>query len=243
MNAIPKIEVCLSPSLLHLYDISNSIVVVIDIFRASSTIVAAMHNGAEKVIPIDSVESCIAQGALTRNSVTAGERDGKIAPGLSFGNSPSEYPRAFIEGKTLLLTTTNGTKLLHMAAEASQIIIGSFLNLSAICDYIISQNKDVLLACAAWKDKVNMEDALFAGAVVDRVKDSFEVYCDSGRITSGMYRNAIDFPSLIDYLKESTHYKRLSSYGLEADMEYCTQVDIHPVVPLYDGAALLPAIF
>lgn len=240
MNSKPKIEVCLSPSLLHLYDISQSIVIIIDIFRASSTMVAAMHNGAERIIPIASVEDCIAMGTCTDNSITAGERDGKVAPGLSYGNSPSEYPRDFISGKTLLLTTTNGTKLLHMAADASEIIIGSFLNLTAVCDYIRAQGKDVLLACAAWKDRVNMEDSLFAGAVVHQVQDAFEVYCDSGRITSGMYREALTFPSIIDYLKDSTHYKRLSSYGLEADMEYCTQVDVHPVVPKYNGTELLP---
>lgn len=240
MNTQPKIEVCLSPALLHLYDISNSIVVVIDIFRASSTIVAAMHNGATRVVPIASVEDCIAKGLDTPNSITAGERDGKVAPGLSYGNSPSEYPTDFIAGKTLLLTTTNGTKLLHMASDADQIIIGSFLNLTAVCTYLKQQGKDVLLACAAWKDRVNMEDALFAGAVVEQVRDAFEVYCDSGRMTSGMYRDAIKYPNLIDYLKDSTHYKRLSSYGLEADMAYCTQVDIHPVIPVYNGSELLP---
>src|SRR4051812_9190213 len=103
----PRLEVCLSPALLHLYDTRGAIVVIIDIFRATSTITAALHNGAKCVIPVASVEECIAIGASLPDSITAGERDGKIAPGLQYGNSPAEYPAGFIAGKTLVLTTTN----------------------------------------------------------------------------------------------------------------------------------------
>src|SRR6185369_6327033 len=107
-------------------------VVIIDVLRATSTIATALHNGASSIVPVDSIEQCI---LLSRdlNGISAGERDGKIAEGLSYGNSPFEYPREFIEGKTLVLTTTNGTKLLHMALDkgAKGIITGAFSNLSA----------------------------------------------------------------------------------------------------------------
>ena len=105
----PSLEVCLSPALLHLYNTRDAVVVIIDVFRATSTITAALHNGAKCVIPVASVEECIALGERTPNSITAGERDGKIAAGLQYGNSPTEYPEEFIKGKTLILTTTNGT--------------------------------------------------------------------------------------------------------------------------------------
>src|SRR3954462_14714023 len=104
----PRLEVCLSPALLHLYDTTGSVVVIIDIFRATSTITAALHNGARCVVPVASVAECIALGVNTPNSITAGERDGKVAEGLQHGNSPLEYPSEFIKGKTLVLTTTNG---------------------------------------------------------------------------------------------------------------------------------------
>ena len=130
--SLPKLETCFSPSLLHLYDIKDSIVVIIDVFRATSTIAAAVHNGAAEIIPVDSVAKCIELGAQIPNSLTAGERDGKVAEGLQHGNSPLEYPRAFIENKTLVLTTTNGTRLLHMCSDANEIITGSFLNLGAV---------------------------------------------------------------------------------------------------------------
>lgn len=133
----PFLHTVLSPKLLDIYDINNSIVVIIDVFRATSTIATALYNGATKIIPVDAVDKCIAIGIATPNSITAGERDGKVIEGLQYGNSPAEYPRSFIEGKTLVLTTTNGTKLLHMALKngASEVITGSFPNLGAVCNF------------------------------------------------------------------------------------------------------------
>src|SRR3984893_16016612 len=158
-NFKPALHTSLSPALLHLYGISNTIVVIIDVLRATSTIATALKNGARYVIPVETVAKCIELGKQI-DCIPAGERDGKIAEGLKYGNSPFEYTRKFIDGKILVLTTTNGTKLLHIALDkgASHIVTGSFNNLSAVCNYLISQNKNVMLGCAAWKDKVNIED-------------------------------------------------------------------------------------
>src|SRR5258706_10063472 len=153
----PTLHTSLSPSLLHLYDVSSSIVVIIDVLRATSTIATALYNGAKNIIPVDSVAECIRIGKQIEG-ITAGERDGQIAEGLKHGNSPFEYPKEFIGGKTLVLTTTNGTKLLHMALDkgAKGIITGSFPNISSVCDYLLAQNQNVILGCAAWKDRVNI---------------------------------------------------------------------------------------
>ena len=230
----PRLEVCLSPALLHLYDTTDAVVVIIDIFRATSTITAALHNGASYILPVASVAECIAKGESIPGSITAGERDGKVAEGLQYGNSPLEYPTEFIDGKVIVLTTTNGTRLLHMVKGAAAIVIGSFLNLDAICDYLLAQGKNVLLGCASWKDRVNMEDSLFAGAVVSKVGDAFDINCDSARITKRMYSHALE-DGLLEYLKDSSHYKRLSAFGLVEDMEYCVALNLHPVVPLLVG--------
>ena len=234
----PVLEVCLSPALLHLYNTVGTVVVIIDIFRATSTITAALHNGAKCVIPVASVDECIALGQQIPGSITAGERDGKIAPGLEHGNSPLEYPSEFIKDKTLILTTTNGTRLLHMVEGASAIVIGSFLNLSAVCDYLLAQNKNVLLGCASWKDKFNLEDTLFAGAVVSRIQHAFEVNCDSARGARHLY-NSTGGGKFIDFLKDSSHYRRLSGFGLQHDMEYCATPDLHPVVPYLNGREIV----
>jgi len=237
--ALPRLEVCLSPALLHLFDTQDTVVVIIDVFRATSTIAAALHNGAKCVIPVASVEECITIGQSIENSLTAGERDGKVAPGLKYGNSPLEYPVDFVKDKTLVLTTTNGTRLLHMIKNADAIITGAFLNLQAVCDYLILQNKNVLLGCAAWKDRFNLEDSLFAGAVVNKIKDHFTVNCDSARAVDHLYQSSGG--NFLDFLKNSSHYKRLSGFGLVKDMEYCTTPDLHPVVPLLKGKELVIA--
>jgi 2-phosphosulfolactate phosphatase len=226
--SLPKIETCFSPSLLHLYDIKDSIVVIIDVFRATSTIAAALHNGAAEIIPVDSVAKCIELGAQIPNSLTAGERDGKVAEGLQHGNSPLEYPRDFIENKSLVLTTTNGTRLLHMCSDANEIITGSFLNLGAVCDYLVSQKKNVLLACASWKDRYNLEDSLFAGAVYDAIGEHFEMNCDSTRAATHLYKAAKY--DLYGFIQDSSHFLRLSKFGLQYDMEYCCKINEHNVL-------------
>jgi 2-phosphosulfolactate phosphatase len=233
----PSIEVCLSPALLHLYDTKGAIVVIIDIFRATSTITAALHNGAKCVIPVASVAECIAIGNRIPGSITAGERDGKVAEGLKYGNSPSEYPAEFIKGKTLVLTTTNGTRLLHMVEDAAEIVVGSFLNLGALCAYLAMRNKNVLLGCASWKDRFNLEDTLFAGAVINSIQDAFEINCDSARAAKYLYERSGG--NFIDFLKDSSHYKRLSAFGLQADMAYCATPNLHPVVPILQGNEII----
>lgn len=235
--ALPRLEVCLSPALLHLYDTTDAVVVIIDVFRATSTIAAALHNGASRVIPVSTVPECIDLGSALDNSITAGERDGKVAEGLQHGNSPLEYPRSFVEGKTLVLTTTNGTRLLHMVQNAAEIITGSFLNLDAVCEFLKSQQKNVLLGCAAWKDRFNLEDTLFAGAVASRISTHFDVNCDSTRAALHLHEQSGG--QYIDFLRNSSHYRRLSRFGLERDMEYCTQPNLHPVVPILHNSDLV----
>jgi 2-phosphosulfolactate phosphatase len=226
----PSLEVCLSPALLHLYDTRGAIVVIIDIFRATSTIAAALHNGAKCVIPVASVTECISVADGIENSIKAGERDGKVAEGLEHGNSPLEYPPDFIKDRTLVLTTTNGTRLLHMVKDADKIVIGSFLNLHALCDFLLAEKKRVLLGCASWKDKFNLEDTLFAGAVIREIQHAFVVNCDSARAARHLYDSS-GGTNFIEFLKDSSHYKRLSAFGLVQDMLYCVTPDLHPVVP------------
>lgn len=238
MSNKPSLHTVLSPKLLEIYDVENSIVVIIDVFRATSTIATALYNGATKIIPVDNVDRCIAIGKETANSITAGERDGKVIEGLQHGNSPAEYPRSFIEGKTLVLTTTNGTKLLHMALnnKASDVITGSFPNLSAVANYLISQNKNVFLGCSAWKDRFNLEDTLFAGAVIERVKEYFTIHCDSSLMAEQMYQ--LHRNDLTSFIKNTTHWHRLAKHGLEKDMEFCVSIDVANVLPIYTNNAL-----
>ena len=236
----PALYTALSPALLHLYDVNHAIVVIIDVLRATSTIATALHNGAKCVIPVDSVAKCIELGRQI-DGITAGERDGMIAEGLEHGNSPFEYPREFVGGKTLVLTTTNGTKLLHMALDrgAGQIITGSFPNLSSVCRYLADQNRPVVLGCAAWKDRVNIEDMLFAGAIINQVKHQFSMNCDSSQIAETVYLEARSDLFAFMQAKNASHYQRLMGYGLEKDIRYCLTPDVAPVLPVYENGKLI----
>ncbi|HSK11737.1 MAG TPA: 2-phosphosulfolactate phosphatase [Phnomibacter sp.] len=233
----PTLNTCLSPSLLHLYDLEGAIVVVIDVFRATSTIAAALYNGAEKVIPVETVPGAIEIGE-EMGAITAGERDGKIAPGLKHGNSPLEYPPHFVGGRVLVLTTTNGTRLLHMALKmgATEVITGAFANLDAVCQHLIAEGKNVILGCAAWKDRVNMEDTQFAGAVVSRVRHHFTIHCDASLAAEHLYTTTR--ANAMEFTKKTTHYHRLASYGLEKDIEWCMTENLAPVLPVYREGAL-----
>ncbi len=236
----PSLYTSLSPALLDLYDLNHAVVVIIDVLRATSTIATALYNGAKCVIPVDSVAKCIELGKQI-DGITAGERDGKIAEGLKHGNSPFEYPKEFINNKTLVLTTTNGTRLLHMALEkgASKIITGSFCNLNSVCNYLLSQKKDVVLGCAAWKDKINIEDLLFAGAIINRVKNNFSINCDSSQIAETLFLDAKE--DLFGFMKEknASHYHRLMNFGVEKDIRYCFTINTADILPFYEDGKLI----
>ena len=139
----------------------------------------------------------------------------------------------------MVLTTTNGTKLLHMALQsgASEVVTGSFPNLSALCDHLIQQQKNVFLGCSAWKDRFNLEDTLFAGAVIERVKDYFEIHCDSSLMAQNMY--SLHKEDLKLFIRNTTHWHRLSQYGLEKDLEYCVSPDIANILPFYRNGDLV----
>ena len=239
MSNKPTLHTSLSPALLHLYDLSNSIVVIIDVFRATSTIASALYNGAKCVIPVDSVPKAI---EISRNigGIAAGERDGMIAEGLQHGNSPMEYPRSFIENKTLVLTTTNGTRLLQMALDknADTIVSGSFPNLSAVCEFLLKEKKNVVLGCAGWKDRFNLEDTLFAGAVINRIAKNFSIHCDSSLMAETMFIKQKN--KIIDFAPKLTHYHRLvERFGLIEDIKFCLTNDVANVLPLYNDGKLI----
>jgi 2-phosphosulfolactate phosphatase len=238
--SLPALHTCLSPALLHTEDVANSIVVIIDVLRATSTIATAIKNGARCVIPVDSVAKCIRLGNQIE-VITAGERNGKIAPGLMYGNTPYQYTQKFIKGKTLVITTTNGTRLIHMALaqNAREIITGSFPNFSSVSDYLIKQKQNVILACAAWKDRVNIEDTLFAGAVINKIKKHFLINCDATTIAETLYCLAAkDMFSFMES-NQASHFNRLLNLGLEKDIRYCLTEDAADILVIYKDGRLV----
>ncbi len=233
-----KVEVCLSPALFPVYySNKNCVVVVIDVFRATSAIVTAFDNGIKEIIPVSSLEE--AREYKEKGYFVGAERKGEIIEGFDFGNSPFSYMQEKLKGETVVLTTTNGTKALNRAKAADRVIVGSFLNLTAVVDYLKAQKKDVLLLCAGWRDRYNMEDTLFAGAVVEQlIKDPlFGNLADSATASMHLYQVAKD--DLNQYLKDSSHRRRLARLNLEKDIDYCLQLDLSKHVPILEGNALV----
>lgn len=232
-----KLEVCYSPELFPVYFTKKEcIVVVIDVFRATSAICTAFQEGINQIIPVATIEEARAYQA--KGYIAAAERHGEIVEGFDIGNSPFSYMNPELKGKDVVLSTTNGTQVIEKAKEADKIIIGSFLNLTAVCKFLENENKDVILLCAGWKGRYNLEDSLFAGAVVNYFEGSkvFTGISDSSLAARQMYKSAKS--NLNDFLKDSSHRRRLQRLNLEKDIEYCLQTDITELVPVFDGVGL-----
>jgi 2-phosphosulfolactate phosphatase len=228
-----NIEVCYSPQSYHLFHKPDAIVVVIDILRATSAITTAFFHGVSKMIPISTM---IEADEYKRNGfLVAAERNGEIVEGFDLGNSPFGYMNKKVKGKTIAITTTNGTKAIEVARKAKRIIIGSFLNLDTVVDYLKKEKKDVLFLCAGWKDKFNLEDSLFAGAVSLELvnKFGFTTICDSTLASMELFKLAKH--DLNGFLANSSHRNRLAKLDLERDVNYCLTANQCPVLPVMEG--------
>ena len=230
-----QIEVCLSPVMVPHYQMAGRIVVVIDIFRASSSICYGIDNGAKAIIPVATVDECLSYA--DQGYLLAAERNGEVVEGFDFGNSPYSYTAEKVKGQTVVLTTTNGTFAIQQAKQADQIVLGSFLNLTSICNWLIAQDKDVLLLCSGWKNKFNLEDTLFAGAVVHQIKKSFSHFCDAAIAAEDLYLLAKS--DLRGYLHKSSHSQRLKELNIENDIQFCLKQDCCQAIPGLVGDRLV----
>jgi 2-phosphosulfolactate phosphatase len=235
-----KLDVCLTPALLPLFNIEGSIVVVIDIFRATSSICYGIDNGAEAIIPVAKVEECAAYREMGLDYLLAAERDGAVVDGFDFGNSPFSYTKEKVAGKTVVLTTTNGTHALHMSIKAKQIVIGSFLNLTSLCNWLKTQNENILLVCAGWKNNFNIEDTVFAGAVADQLKELNYKWDDATIAANDMY--SLAKPDLGAYLSKTSHGERMKQLGILDDIAFCLHVDITTAIPVLRGDKLVKLV-
>ncbi len=232
-----NIEVCYTPQAYPLFHNPNSIVVVIDVLRATSAITTAFFNGVLKMIPVATVEEALEY--KNNGFMVAAERNGEVLEGFDLGNSPFSYMNSKVKGKTIAITTTNGTQAIEAAKSAHKIIIGSFLNLDAVVDFLLAEKKNVLFLCAGWKNKFNLEDTLLAGAVAEKLtlRSEFDTQCDSTLAAMDLYKLAKH--DLVSYLANSSHRNRLEKLDLERDIKYCLTPNQCPVVPVMEGKFLV----
>ncbi|MBM3436348.1 MAG: 2-phosphosulfolactate phosphatase [Bacteroidetes bacterium] len=228
-----SIEVIFAPSLYSSRQIRiNYAVVVVDILRAGTTICAALHAGAEKIIPVATIEKAVL--LKEKGFLVTGERDGKKLNFADFGNSPIELSNGQIKGQTVVISTTNGTRAVETAHGADVIVIGAFTNLKYLTEWLSSLDKNIVILCAGWRETFSLEDSIFAGALTEsliRRQDKYILH-DSASAAQEFWLPARH--DLSNYLKKSSHYQRLVSLGSQEDLDYAGVLNSTPVIPFYE---------
>ncbi|MFT3885386.1 MAG: 2-phosphosulfolactate phosphatase [Flavobacteriales bacterium] len=233
-----RVETCFVPGQFPLYEQDMGIVVIIDILRATSAMVAAFDGGVDRIIPVSTVEE--AQQYIGRPGfIAAAERNGEVVDGFAVGNSPLAFKAMDLKGHTIVMTTTNGTRAINLARNARQLVVGSFVNLSALTDWLIAQDDNILLLCSGWKEKFSLEDSVFAGAVMERLLESgkFGVEEDSSIASKYLYMAARD--NFMSILKAAPRRKRLEKLNLLDDVKYCLTPDQSRVIPVLRNGVLV----
>lgn len=231
---MPKLDICFSPDLLPLYDLRGRVAVIVDILRASSTIVTALGEGVTHVFPVASLEECTAYGQQY-GCLTAAEREGLPAAGFDLGNSPFGFLDAArpVRGRALAISTTNGTAALRRSLAAEAVVVGAFLNLAAVADFAWRRQRDVLVVCAGWKGQFCLEDTVFGGALAERLAADFDI-ASSDATLAARHLWEQGKADLSAYLLQSAHVRRLNSLEASQDFDFCMQVDTYAnVLPVW----------
>ena len=230
-----KIDVCLSPDLIHLYDLVGKAVVVVDVFRATSCMVTAFAHGALEIIPVEDVDVCAAH--REQGYLISAERNGVTPAGFDFDNSPFSYQVDRVKDAMICVTTTNGTVALRRSLSAEKVFVGAFLNISSVVRALKTWSSDVIVVCAGWKGKPNLEDTLFAGALIDELVGQYSVADDAALIAWKQYHVASS--DLVTAVKHSSHVNRLLGLGIEKDISFCLERDRYDVLPYLQGDKLV----
>lgn len=234
-----KIEVCLTLENYPNFKNPNAAVIVVDVLRATSSICAAFVNGVNQIVPVPDFADAWAY--KEKGFLVASEKDGMKRPEADFGNSPQNFSAENISGRNLVYCTTNGTRAIHAATESKGVAIGSFLNLTAVTEWAMDKNCDILVLCSGWKGKFNIEDTLFAGAVCELAlkNPNYSTICDSALAAIDLWDIAKN--NLPEYIKKVAQYTRLNKNGNGDSIPYCIEIDTTKEVPIFDGKTIRAA--
>ncbi len=231
------IEVCFSPALFEHYKNENSVVVIVDILRASSSICTAFQNGLKELIPVSGIDE--AKKYKKQGYIIAAERDGKILDFADIGNSPENFSPEIVKGKIVVYSTTNGTQAINMASCCKQVVIGAFLNIDILTQWLIAQNHNVVIFCSGWKMKFNLEDSVFAGALSSNLlaSEKFSTSCDSAYASMDLWDVAQK--NILQYMGKASHQNRLTNMHMENVIPYCFSQNLAPVLPVLSGKSIV----
>lgn len=230
-----NIEVCLSPDLIHLFELAGKTVVVVDILRATSCMTTAFAHDIHSMKPVATLEEC--KALKQEGYYIAAERGGQKVEGFDIGNSPFSYMEPILEGQKVAVTTTNGTLAITKSVTANNVLIGSFLNISAVAKKVIDLGQDLIIHCAGWKGRVNAEDTLFAGALIELLLDSFKMAADDASVAYALFQHHKN--NMLEYVSQSSHAQRLQGFGIKKDIEFCLEIDKYAVVPYLKNGSII----
>lgn len=235
-----KLNVFLSPVIVDELYFTGKTTVVIDVLRATSTIITAINNGAKEIVPVASVEFAVkvSGGMFGGQTLLGGERNTKKIEGFALGNSPFEYSAEIVSGKSIVFYTTNGTKSIAKAKYSENLLCTSFLNISSVVDYLTSLNKDVEIICSGRNNYFSLEDSVCAGMLVTKLQNHFKdsELNDSAKAAKVLYDQFGE--NILSMLRLTDHGKILIENGFEPDLEYCSNIDMFDTIPYYTNGVL-----
>jgi 2-phosphosulfolactate phosphatase len=235
-----KINVLFSPANVDELYFAGKTTVVIDVLRATSTIITALQNGAREIIPVATVEFAVkvSGGMFGGLTLLGGERNTKKIEGFALGNSPFEYTSEIVSGKSIIFYTTNGTKAIVKAKFSETILICSFLNVSAVAKKLIELNNDVEILCSGRSNVFSLEDVICSGKLVSEIsKQNKNIELMDSALASIALNEKLG-NNIYKMMKESEHGKILVENGFEKDIKYCSQIDVTSAVPINQGNVL-----
>ena len=232
-----RVEVCFTPAVFDCFHNPEAVVVVVDVLRATSAICTAFMNGVDKIIPIGTVEE--AREYKNKGYLIAAERDGLVLDFADFGNSPYNFTPERVKGKTIVYSTTNGTQAIQLASSCHKVAIGAFLNLTALSNWLINQNRDILILCAGWKNRFSLEDSVLAGAICKNVLEhpQYQTECDSTLAAIDLWTLAE--PDIMGYIDKAAQRSRLRKNGLDDVIGFCHTPDLTNIIPVYSNGVLV----
>ncbi len=235
-----KINVYFTPLSVDELYFTGKTTVVIDVLRASSTIITALQNGAKEIIPVGTVEFAVkvSGGMFGGQTLLGGERNTKKIEGFALGNSPFEYSEEVVSGKSVILYTTNGTKAIVKAKFSTDLFICSFLNINALANHLAAINKDFEIVCSGRSNNFSIEDTVCAGKLISEIEKLHDdlILSDSARASQALSKSF--GKSILKMLKESEHGKILIENGFEDDLNFCSKLSNTDAIPYYTGNVL-----
>ncbi|MFG0300036.1 MAG: 2-phosphosulfolactate phosphatase [Phycisphaerales bacterium JB047] len=233
---MPTLSAVTLPDHLDQEKLSGSIAVVIDVLRATTTIARALEHNARCVLPVASIDSARMIAHERENALLCGERSGIKPEGFSLGNSPAEYTQEAVGGRDLVLTTTNGTRALHMCDAAYEVLTGSLTNLDALADELGTREQNIVLVCSGTDRKVSLEDAIAAGLIAEALHTTHTLDDSAALLRDAAHGAVHRHGSLQQAIASSYHAGRLNDLGFDADVRFASQRSCCPIVPRFDPA-------